>query len=101
MRHRTLRARVDTRHRVFLVHLGAVIARVVQQKLIELGAYDLVAVRAPAWILAEEEAPRLRLAAPLERAAGLAEEAVPFDRVGRADRVEDRHRRGEQRLADV
>jgi hypothetical protein len=94
-------ARVDAGDRVLLVHLDAVVARVVQQELVELGADDLVAVRPPARVLAEEEAPRLGLASPLERAAGLPEEAVALDRVRCADRVEDRQRRGQQRLADV
>src|SRR5262249_46172933 len=86
-------AGVDARDRVLLVHLDAVVARVVEQELVELGADDLIAVRTAARIFAEEEAPRLGLTAPLERAAGLPEEPVLVDRIRRADRVEDRQRR--------
>ena len=62
----------------------------VTEELVELGANHLIPVWPPARVLAEEEAPRLRLPAPLEGAAGLSEEAVPLDRVRGADRVEDR-----------
>src|SRR5262249_50649001 len=65
--------------RVLLVHLRAAVARVLQEQLVELGTDDLVGVGPAAWILAKPEAPRLALPSPLERAAGLAEEAVRLD----------------------
>jgi hypothetical protein len=92
---------VDGGDGVLLVDVRTVLARVVQEELVELGAHDLVGVRAPAGVLAEEEAPRLALPAPEKRAAGLSEEPVTLDGGRRADGVEDRERRREERLADV
>src|SRR5207247_5928269 len=55
----------------------------------------------PARVLAEPEAPRLALAAPLEGAARLVEEAVALDGGRGADGVEDGEGRREERLTDV
>ena len=92
---------LDCRHRVLLAHPRAVGARVLEQELIELGAHHLIGVGPPARVLAEPEAPRLALAAPLEGAARLVEEAVALDGGRGADGVEDGERRREERLTDV
>jgi hypothetical protein len=92
---------LDGAHRVGLAHLDAELRRVAEQDVVELRAQHVKRRRPAAWIVAEEEAPRLGVRAPDERATGLADEPRLLDGRRDAERVEDRQGRGKERLPDV